>query len=399
MTDFKKMQPERPGTELPETYSDIWAEAARSAYPDLSGRSKSDAVFVLASNTTAESLKLPTLEIDFEGPKPVVDHALLKADQIAVRLNSDEFEEREQGSAQLKELLRTEVSANKPSAELQKIFQLAASEEAEVRSRVNTALNAVFKEAMDSKDLAGLKHLLTHKEATVRDWAIKKLQDSPQLVETLPKLASTAEKEKNADLAEAIRKVAAPIDKKALFQDLLPNGVWGTEWNKIFRDAGSMNLSKLSDEERADAIKQVLAQVKSAVTSSDDMQNSELGALASILNTPEKRMPSGQDMPNLVQGAPFESRTITSRALIMMAQELKEAGKDPKAVDALQAAAIALYKESLALPGFDATYNRTWRDSWTVALKTMRDLNPEQFDRLVPDKLIQEPRFMSKVSD
>lgn len=399
MTDFKKTQPERPGTELPETYSDIWADAARSAYPGLSGRSKADSLVMLASSAKAESLKLPTLEIDFDGQKPGVDPALGKVEKIAKQLQSDDFTEREQGSVQLRELLRNEISANKPSADLQKIFQLGASEDPEVKDRVNKELNAVFNEAMDSKDLAGLKHLLTHREGTVRDWAIKKLQDSPKLVEALPKLASMAEKEKNTDLVEAIRKIAEPIDKKVLFQNVLLNGVWGTEWNNIFREAGSMKLSAATDQQRADSIKDVLGQVKSAVTAADDMQSSDLGALARILNTPDKRMPFGQDMPNLVQGAPFESRTITSRALIMIAQELKEANVDPKAVDTLQAAAIALYKESLSLPGFDATYNRTWRDSWTVALKAMRDLNPEQFDRLVPDKLVQEPRFMGKAVD
>ena len=395
MTDVERRIPDRVGEKLPsrvETYTDNWADAARAAYPEYKpDPTKPDLLAVVAVNTPAEQLNLPGLEIVTEAPAAPVDPALAKVEQIAAQLKSDDFATREQASFQLKELLRSEVAANKPSAALQRIFQLGGSDDPEVKNRVNAELDSLFKDAMDSKDLVDLKQLLTHQEPAVRDWAIKNLQDSPKVIETLPKLAVMAEKEKNTALVEAIRAVAKPYSDLTLFGDFIEKISEPTI--KAADDLGLNNgqLSQLSDEQRKEAIKKLLADAKSLVKTADDSQQQDIAALARVLYPLGSRAPEGSFAKGYISELPFRTRFLTGRALTHIAQELKNANKDPEAVNLLQETAISLYKESLALsPSANfSRYMRNSRYSWPPLLDRLRDLNPTGFDELVPDRLLK----------
>ena len=388
MTDLDKKSTDRVHEKLPsrvETYTDTWADAARAAY--LPDPTRPDSLASIAVASSAKQLKLPTLEIVAEAPAAPVDPALAKVEQIAARLKSDDFTECEKALADLRKVLDAELAENKPSAALQKIFQLAGSEEPEVKNRVSAELNAVFKDAMDSKDLVGLKQLLTHKEPAVCDWAIKKLQDSPKVLEMLPKLAVMAEKENNSELAEAIRNVSKKCAVNTLFDDFekrFSDPVTDAV-NKIWKD--NFQLSKLDDEQKKEKIKKIPDDVKALIKKADDSQQQDVASLArvlSLLGQQPAQWPDAQRVLDL----PFTARLSVGKELISIAEDLQDANKNPEAVSLLQEMAISMYKESLALSP-NAGYSRQIRTLWPPILLRLRDLNPARFDQLVPDKLFR----------
>lgn len=237
-----------------------------------------------------------------------------------------------------------------------------------------------------SRELVELKELLVHRESLIREGITKRLQESPRLYETLPKLAAIAESEGSAELTEAIRKVAKPIGKGALFHKVITDvDAVQSKCVSILREAGSCRESRLKDSQFVDAVETMLDKIKSIVEAADEIQDHERGALARLLNTPDRRNPLGADVINRIEGIPFQSRLISSRALILLAEELKQDMKDQSLVDLLQETAIALFKESLEL-AVDGLYGQALCDMWSEPLRSLRILNPARFDLLFTDQ-------------
>lgn len=246
-------------------------------------------------------------------------------------------------------------------------------------------MNTDTSEAL-AKELTELKELLVHRDVAVRDGTMKKLQESPRLYEILPNLAAMAEKERSAELTEAIRKIAKPIGKGALFHKLIADvDAVQSESNSILREAGDKQLSELDEEPMANAVQAILTRIKAVVDAADGIQNHERRVLARLLNTPDRRKPLASDVMNRIEGVPFHSRLTTSRALIVLAEELKHAKKSQSTIDLLQEEAISSFKESLELT-IDGLYNQFLCDIWSEALRSLRKLNPARFDRLFTDK-------------
>lgn len=392
MTDVERKVADR-GEQRPpervETYTGVWADAARAAYPEYSqGQPEPDAFLVYAKSTQAEQLKLPALEIDMDGGKAPEDTALAKVEKIFEQLKSDDFATREQGSLQLKDMLRAELAGKKPTPALERIFQLAGSDNPEVKKRVLEELKPAVTEAVNDKDLALLKLFLLSKEPAVRDLATTKLQESPNAVEILSKLAVMSEKEKSTELAEAIRKVAKPFNDLTLFGDVIEKISEPTidAANNIRKDA--VGLSKLDDEPRKEKIKKILDDVKSLTKTADDLQQTDKAALERVLYPPELPRPDDSFVRSYIPDLPFRTRLLCGSALLGIARELKSANKDPKTVNVLQETALSMYKESIALAPL-SRYRRMTLNSWAPLLEGLRELNPTRFDELVPDKLLK----------
>lgn len=352
------------------TYTGVWADAARAAYPEyVQGQKTPELLVAFAATTPGDQLKLPPLEIDMGGARAPEDPALAKVEKIVEQLKSDDFAMREQGSLQLRDLLRAELAGKKPTPALEKIFQLAGANDPEVRNRV----------------VRELKSLVT---------------DAPNadVLEIIRKLAVTADKNKDTELAAGIRAVAEPIDKKLLFGDFVSDVIRPIRQRSTdhFKEAYfDQNLPELDDKRRDEVVKRFLAQTRTSVKDADDTQNHEMAALARVLYNPKTSLPlEGSQLADEIQGLPFRERSAAGIRLILIAHQLKEAKKDSATVDLLQATAIAYYKESLTMAP-DAEYFKAVQKRWADLnwFELLRDLNPDQFDSLVPDKLL--PRRLS----
>lgn len=377
-----------------ETYSDAWADAARLAYPEYQyGQKTPESLVAFSSISKAEQVKLPGLEIVSDVLVPQVDPTLVKVEQIATQLKSEKFGEREKGSKALRDILRTELAGKKLTPALEKIFQLVGSEDAEVRSRVLAALKPAITETVNAKDLSLLKLFLSCKESPVRDFAIEKVQESPNELDIVAKLAAMTQTESAPDFVEAVRRMAKAVCTKRVIDDF-HNNVQGPITDKLYKnifDAYGQNIAQLNQDQRTEAIKTILGQFKTSVNEADEVQKSDVAVMARVLYTPQKSEPFGEGVDD-VQAHPFRSRLSVGGALFVLAKQLKDANKDPAAVDLLQATAISYYKESLLMAP-DSKYRNAVQTYWGLldGFEDLRKLNPSQFDSLVPDKLLPRP--------
>lgn len=237
-----------------------------------------------------------------------------------------------------------------------------------------------------ARELSELKELLVHREVAIRDGTTKRLQESPRLYEILPNLASMAEKEGSTELTEAIRKIAKPIGKGALFHKLIADvdAVYRASDN-ILREASNKRLSELDDKSTEEAVEDILNRIKATIDAADEIRSHDRGSLARLLNTPDRREPLGRDVMNRIEGIPFQCRLTTSRALLMLAEELKHAKKGQATIDLFQELAILSFKQSLELT-VDSLYNQFLCDTWSEPLTSLRNLNPQRFDELFTDE-------------
>lgn len=369
MTDIERKTVDRVGEKLPsrpDAYTDSWAEAARTAYPEYEpGKKKPEALVVFATTFQAEQLNLPVLEIGADAPKALVDPALKKVEQITTLLKSEDFDEREKGSLQLREFLRTELKGKKPTPALERIFQLAgADDDPEVKQRVIRELKPLVTEAVNA-----------------------------DVLELITKLAVIADNKKNTELAAGIRAVVEPIDQKLLFGKFVTDVIGpirqraSDDFKKAYFD---QSLSELDDKRRDEVIKKFLVQTKTSIKDADEAQNHEMAALARVLYNPVTSTPlTGSEPADEILGLPYRERSSAGFRLISIAHQLKDANKDPATVDLLQATAIEYYKESLIMAP-DAEHLKAVRRRWADLnwLDILRNLNPDQFDRVLPDKLL-----------
>lgn len=321
------------------------------------------------------------------GDKKTEAERITDAKAIIKDLGDDNYVVRERAKEKLAETIGDLLKKGEKSPVLKELFQGLNSDDPEVRARINSVLDKMWKDAGSNPEK--MLQLLAQQEPSAKDWAVNKIVELPEAsaLKLLPRLAVAAEKVGTEEALDGVRRAAAKhahsLDT-GLFQNLTAKLHSDRfEWNRSLDD---VKLDKMTPEERQQAVKKLIADGDKLIKDADKAYSGDLGALARVMHPDGKRIAFASAAGERLASAPGQQRLEVASTFSDFAGELKKAGGDQATIDQLQALAIKHFKESLLTA---PEYRRTGFFAGTV--DRLRALNPEQFDRLVPLRVRESP--------